>query len=1211
MIPKRKTWLYCLSPDEGKSFYYVENDVVKVQSFQAFVDQNRSFFLLHNPAKWQQLEIDWGTSDELLMNRAYALQLEFVYEGAKIIRSRQYFGAGSEEPMWLIIAKWNRNSDEYGLEVKIALDMSTTEDTARGGVSINSIEGGISKYLAANRSTPYEIACDDSNPAIKQLLLDGQNLQDSLIWNGYGAQLDSFIDNTLTFDGIDYTNYVFPVVFTTEEGESTGIIEGQTVQPDMIGGNDSGTDADAAAQAYAVANDGNATLDTENPIGSMEIKGELDYKTISLGTEAAANPPDFPLPFPLNQDGLEPNIYLFTNLRTERIPLYVGNNNYVPVNSIGKIPFSATLDLQADERIYFEVVIRIFVNHDHLPLATNSIQVLESSFIKASFKSRKSASQSYVLSLYDYYKQLVLKLTDGKYTGESEYLKGRTDLVITCGDSLRNTDRTVVPNYLIAGSFDDLKQSCPSDLASGSRVGLQIRGNVLYLEPYSVLYSNANPIYDLGEVSGLKITANGELLCNEIDTGYPDQDYETNGGKYEFNSEQVWKDAIISRSKTLNLRSIYRADSRGIEDIRARFTGLDTTDNAGDKTPFLISVTTQAVTQSSTMSVTTPLNLTGQQWIVFDTLTQAFNSYFITDANKYIYTFTANYQQANVYLFISIDNAGNNVQVFLFKNGQSIATYTGQDGSINLQVPNDVLHLNDNYEVRVIPSNPAVQDYTVTTATLYFEFLVKPLILNRPAYTSITGVLDNTVYNVPLRPKNQIYGAGVEISAMLAQILSTQITLTSSAKNVSLSTVLNGITETENEPINASDLAAPLWYAYNFTFTTQVPYTFAQLFAMSTAGYFAFTYNGIQFFALPIGQMKSTPVNNAAQEWTLRVSALNLFSDLYSVSYNENVSLIFNNNLITKNIYCPLHLVKYDYQLNAKYRHKDTYDDWTYLQYESWIYSGSQNDYKQPWQLSDTIIVPIKTAGNVGTISMLVYNSKGELYQTYLFAAQSTPYVKLPEILQIVSIPLASYDEGYYLFVVNAGGTNIWISDWCDIKERHIDSYGKPNTFLFNYGNSENELNISWLAYPQLQLRVQAEFEQWEADSEFTGYEDDQADFYAQNGLPLQKRNMFMSLVPDWMALKVNSILLKDKVYIEGTTEDCHYTRREGAQMETTKYPGNPYIRADIEVIPARNPINQTEEDIPVDDVSGWHATIDAQVYGEDDGSTEILIGNG
>lgn len=1170
MISKRKTWLYCLSPDEGKSFYYVENDVVKVMPFSGFVSASKSFFLPHNPARWKELEIDWGTSEELLMNRAYALQLEFVYEGAQILRSRQYFGAGSEENMWLIIAKWNRDTDEYGLEVKIQLDLSSTTDTATGSVAINSIEGGISRYLSANRSTVYEISCDESNPAAKLLLFDGMNLSETLNYSILEVQVDG-----------DF--YTVPFTFLNNEGDHEDVLFGSPIIEQTSDDND----------YYKTSN-------------NYLIKNISDSVPLLL---------HFKIPLDINEidsDGIDGIWHLRKIISTDAAVI---SKDDISTQATPYGRFLTTLEfdvtLAPGEKLFIDQW--IFFSS---PGTSGGLVTYNKSKFKISFTSRKSESQSFVLSLYDYYKQIVSKLTEGKYTGESAYLSGRTDLVVTCGDALRNTDRNVVKNYVIASSFDDFKQSCPGSIASGSRVGLQIRGNVLYLELISDLYSNSNPIYDLGEVSDLKTIFNGELLCNEIQAGYPDQDYETNGGKYEFNSEQVWKNAIISRSKTLNLRATWRADGRGIEDIRSRFTSLDTTDNAGDKTPFLLSVAVSGNAQSTTIATATSKDYTGQQWVVFDTLTQSSNSYFITDANRYIYTFTGNYQQANISFFITINAGGHNVQVLLFKNGQSIGVYTGDNTTgtspISFIISGDVLSLNDNFEVRVTPFDVGFDDYTVLSATIYFDYLVRPLILNRPSYSTITGVLDNTVYNVPLRPKNQLYAAGIELSAMLAQIPTTKITLTSSKKNVLLSTTLAGTTETENEPISYNELAPPLWYAYNFTFTTQVPYTFAQLFLMSTAGYFSFLYNGIQFFALPIGQMKSTPVGNNAQEWTLRVSSKNLFTDLYAVSYNENVSLSFNNNLITKNIYCPLKLNDYGVELAAKYRHKDTYDDFTHLQYESWIYSGVHNAYKQPWQLSDTIVIPIKTAGNVGIVSVLIYDARGELYDTVLFTVQSTVYVKLPEVLQIATIPLSAFDEGYYLFVINFGGTNKWMSDWCDIRTQHIDAYGKPNTFLFNYGHSQNELNVPWRAYPSLQLRVQAEFEQWESESEFVGYEDDEADFYVESGLPLQKRNLYLPLIPDWMALKLNAILLKDGVYIEGDYKDeiRHYTRRESAQMETTKYPGNPYIRADIEVIPARNPINQTQEDIPVDDQSGWHATIDAQVYGEDVGSTEILIEN-
>ena len=117
------------------------------------------------------------------------------------------------------------------------------------------------------------------NPAIKQVILDGQNLSDSINYNGYGAQLDSYI-NDLNYSGINYTNYIFPIVKTSEEGESTGIIDIETVQPDRFGSNDADNQADDDSVQYAKDNEGNAIIATEKPyygIGSKRRTGLYDF----------------------------------------------------------------------------------------------------------------------------------------------------------------------------------------------------------------------------------------------------------------------------------------------------------------------------------------------------------------------------------------------------------------------------------------------------------------------------------------------------------------------------------------------------------------------------------------------------------------------------------------------------------------------------------------------------------------------------------------------------------------------------------------------------------------------------------------------------------------------------------------------------------------------------------------------------------------------
>lgn len=1180
--------------------YYVENDIVKKQPFASFDNTSNSPFLPENPVGWKDEEIAWMTGDQYMLNRSFNLALEFVYDGARIIRNRQYFGRGYEEEMYLTILKWNREDDIYYEEYKGKLDLSTSIDTINGGIAVNSIEGGILSYLNANKNTTYEIACDESNPAAQLVLLDGMNLSDSLKYEGAQYEQQSEIE-TLYIDDVSHTYWTIGFVYAGNEGDNEGVSTGNPTA-EKIGTNQADIDAYASASA-------NYVLSTENAIAGMDLTGRYDYKTINLATDSIDDEGHHAA---VSQSGLEPNIYYFTSSDSTLRPLYTGNNNYAPVDSIGMIPFSDGVNLAPGDKLFICVDIR--TNTPAFPWVLTEFNIVEeqtTSFFKTTMITSKVNSTAFCLYLYEYFKQLVLKLTDGKYTGESTYLQSRTDLVVTCGDALRNTDRTVVKNYLIASSFDDFFKSVPGDKNVGSSVGLQIRGNVLYLELLSDLYNDSTQIYDLGEVSKLRFKVAQNEICNTIENGYPDQEYDTNGGKYEVNSEQDWQLPVLSNQQVFDIRSVWRADPRGIEQIRSKYTKLDTTDNKGDKEPFLIMVSAEAITQSYTASRVNDKEYTGASWIDYDFTSASFGATMALDANGYIVRFTGTFNRADLAFYITIDNDSHTCQVLLFKNGQSIATTvtTNTDGTspITFFIPNIDMQLNDNFEVRVIPFDAGFETFTVIGATLYFEFLIKPLTLLRLNYDQISGVVDNSVFNVELRPRNQILWHGNELRGKLIQLQSQNITLNTAAKNRELSTTINGITEKESDPIKVSSLADPLYYPYDAVFTTVVPYTFTDLLAMSTAGYFSWTYEGYRFYGLPWGSLKSKPATMESQEWQLRLSPKNLFSDLFGVSYNEIINLSTNNtNMIAVSIYAPLHWIKYNYSPQSKYHHIDMHEDWSYRRFQNWV---TKPFYTQKWQLTDTIKTPVLTKG-LGALSMFVYDKNGELYTTSLFSVITTPYVQLPFVLQECDLPLNTFDPGLYLFVIMASDVPVWISEWCELKANW------NHTFLINYSHSNNEKNLPWKAYNGfMELRVEAEFGQWEPEAETIDYEDDTANFTVLNGQPLQKRALLIGhtiKVPEWMGLKVNSILLKDRVFIDGTTSDesKHYTRRQSSQMELVRYSGMPWMSYSIEVIPANNPLMLTEEDLPINDVNGWHATIDAQVFGSDTGSTEITILN-
>lgn len=1158
-----KRRLYILADSETlDNIYYVQNGVVKKQPFAAFNHTTNSPFLKHNPNRWKDEELDWLTADDYMLNRSFNLALEFVYDGARIIRSRQYFGKGTEEVMYLAILKWNRADDVYYLEYKGKIDLSSTDDALSRTVTINSVEGGILSYFNANKSTTYEIPCDQSNESIKLVLIDGMNLNETLNY--------SFLDVD-----IDGEFNIVPVAFLNNEGDHEGVLYGSPIYESMLA-----TDYFKTSENYIVKN-----FSSNNII--FHFKGTLNITKIDTNDNSGTY-----------------HLYGVISSNTVTKPNFDIVTHAIPCDS-----FSADLEfdvtLAPGEKFFM-------YNFDFFTapgIVGGTISYAKSDF-KISFISRKDQTSAFCLTLYDYYKQLVLKLTNSLYVGESLYLKSRPDLVVTCGDALRNSDQTIVTQYVIASSFDDMFKSIPGSKELKSSVGLQIRGNVLYLELLSDLYNEGVEIFDLGEVSKMRIRPDQVGICNTITNGYPDQTYESNGGKYEVNSEQEWQLPVISNKQAFDIRSVWRADPRGIEEIRNNFTHLDTTDNAGDKQPFILNVDPEGLTQSFTASRTADKDYTGQSWLDYDTTSASFGATMQLNANGYEVDFTGTFNRANIDFFVTINNNGNNVQVLLFKNGQSLVYVITNDTDgvtpIHLSVPNVAFKLNDNIEVRIIPLEPTAQDFTVKGANMYFEFLTKPLTLFRDTYDSISGVLDATLYNVNLRPRNQIYWHGNELAAKLNQLKDQQITLNTATKNTTLSTTKGGVTETENAPINVPELGNPLHLGYDAYITTVTPYNFSDLLAMSTAGYFTWTREGYRFYGLPWGSLKSKPATEEAQEWQLRLSPKNIFSDFYNSSYNDFISLNLNNdNMVAVHTNSPLHWIKYNYTPQAKYHHKDMHEDWSWKRFENWVHVPF---YVQKWQTSDNIVQPAIVTG-LGALTMFVYDKKGDLYDTVAFNVVNTPYVKLPYILQLCTIPLNDYDEGYYLLVIKSGATPIWISEWCQVKVNF------DHTFLIQYSHSENEKNMPWKAIDTMELRVDAEFGQWEPDSEATEYEDDTGDFSITRGQGLQKRALLIGhhrKEPEWMGLKINSILLKDRVFIEGDTSDDtkHYTRREGTQIEVTRYAGMPYLGYSIDVIPANNPDVLIAENLPINEENGWHATIDAQVFGLDTGTTDITIEN-
>lgn len=150
-----------------------------------------------------------------------------------------------------------------------------------------------------------------------------------------------------------------------------------------------------------------------------------------------------------------------------------------------------------------------------------------------------------------------------------------------------------------------------------------------------------------------------------------------------------------------------------------------------------------------------------------------------------------------------------------------------------------------------------------------------PYILNRPAYSSITGISNpDTIFNTRLSPKRCLLKHGGYIRSALWLNDATNLTFQTTEKNSELETVLSGVTVTEKGDVLVSSLDAPYFIPIKTTFETIVPDTLTDIMASHGNGKFKFTYNGNDYYGYAM-DAKQKPSGNEAQTWTLLLTAEN------------------------------------------------------------------------------------------------------------------------------------------------------------------------------------------------------------------------------------------------------------------------------------------------------------------------------------------------
>jgi hypothetical protein len=554
---------------------------------------------------------------------------------------------------------------------------------------------------------------------------------------------------------------------------------------------------------------------------------------------------------------------------------------------------------------------------------------------------------------------------------------------------------------------------------------------------------------------------------------------------------------------------------------------------------------------------------------------------------------------------LTSQNAGQQSSFFLWINGQSQGSFTFTTGTTQtaqnsiLTTPTRTFGL---YDIVWITADVSNTHCWVTNILLQFNSQIKVYNLLRENYTNISGILNaSTAYNIePLTPARMTKAWGNYLRSLLWNLVPSQLTFQTLDKNQYLSTVLNGVTTTENANVNISDLDTPLFLGLIFTFKTQVPVNFADILTGAANGHVQFSYLGQQYYGFPL-EVTQKPSLNDTQEWTLLASPLNnlsVFQNLNFDGLNPNFLNIMANEIFISHI-CPLKFVPNGITRNPQYNFIHMDDDWFINQVQFWIF---KENYFQKAQLNDTIPIQILTNG-IGSGNVLVYDCHAKLIATVPLIANASTPLQAPYIQLECTISPASlgFTSQVYYFVIQAGGATPVISEGVQFATVW------PRTMLWQYSNSQNKQSTVFSTGYQGAFRAEAWLSEFSAEAKFTTYEDQPMDIVLLNNINYRKFKLNVAApkgVPDWVWDKVRRIMGLDTVTIDGHA----YTLDDGAKGEVKNSDSWPKRYWSIDIREAVNSEGVTFNASGVVQNPVVVATIDLNAFQENPITTPNLI---
>jgi hypothetical protein len=170
---------FILNSDKNP-LYINASDHVQAGSGATKMDGVTPANLENSPDKWHDIVINWARNNKYLgLFRDFSIGLKFVKDGAKIVRSLKW-NIGMEAISYLSIFRLNRLTfpDKYDHFYTGELDFSKPVQTDTG-VTIDIVEGGLSKMLKAFEGTTFDIPIS-TDPDKFSVYLDGLTFKNTV-----------------------------------------------------------------------------------------------------------------------------------------------------------------------------------------------------------------------------------------------------------------------------------------------------------------------------------------------------------------------------------------------------------------------------------------------------------------------------------------------------------------------------------------------------------------------------------------------------------------------------------------------------------------------------------------------------------------------------------------------------------------------------------------------------------------------------------------------------------------------------------------------------------------------------------------------------------------------------------------------------------------------------------------------------------------------